>query len=52
MFIPDCEPCYTYNGKILTDLYDRRCFLEGWEVESAEHYEALEREAEERALYE
>jgi hypothetical protein len=52
MFAPDSEPCYTYNGKALTGSYDRQCFLEGWEAESVEHYSAIEREAEERRVYE
>lgn len=30
MFAPDCEPCYSYGGKVLTNDYDKRCFREGW----------------------
>ncbi len=51
MFLPDSKPCYTYNGKVLADCYDRQCFLEGWEAESEEHYSAIRRKAEERAMY-
>lgn len=52
LFAPDCKPCYTYNGKTLTDEYDRKCFEEGWWIEQHEHESALRREAEERLLYE
>lgn len=51
LFTPDCKPCYTYNGKTLTNDYDRQCFLEGWEQERHEHESALRREAEERLIY-
>lgn len=50
-FIPDCEPCYTYVGKVLTNDYDRECFLQGWNKEKHEHESSMRREAEERAIY-
>ena len=52
LFTPDCQPCYTYMGKTLTDPYDRQCFDEGWNKERHEHESALRLEAEERAMYE
>ncbi len=39
LFAPDCDPCYTYGGKDLTNDYDRKCFLEGWDSALRE-YEA------------
>jgi hypothetical protein len=50
MFAPDCTPCYTYNSKMLTGDYDKKCFLEGWNEEMQEHESMLRREAEENEL--
>lgn len=46
LFAPDCNPCYTYGGKTLTNDYDRKCFREGWDQERHEQESALRREAE------
>ena len=47
MFAPDVEPCYTgYGGLVLTDDYDRACFLEGW-VKERRAYESMIRRCEE-----
>ena len=41
MFAPDAKPCYTgYGGVLITDEYDRACFLEGWNKERSS-YESI-----------
>ena len=45
-FAPDCDPDFRYGGKVLSDRYDKQCYLEGWFKADAD-YESSIRESEE-----
>lgn len=46
-FCPDTEPTFRYNGNnFLTDYYDKKCYMEGWDKAESEHISNLERELE------
>ena len=44
-FCPDTEPTFRYNGNnFLTDYYDKKCYMEGWNQAESEYHSQLKRE--------
>ena len=48
-FCPNEPPTFWWGGKILTDVYDKQCYLEGYHKAEGEHDSMLKRLEEEEA---
>jgi len=46
-FAPDMTPCFTYGGRILTNEYDRSCYLEGWN-KAQDEYDSYQKDIEDQ----
>ena len=47
-YCPGFDPEFKYNGKVLQDQYDRKCYLEGHDKADDEHLSQLKHEQEEK----
>ena len=43
-FVPNRPPTFWYGGKVMTGVYDKHCYIEGYQRGESEYAESIEAE--------